>query len=575
MALTKVTYSMIDGASVNVQDFGAVGDGIVDDTVAIQLAIDNANGVTIFFPAGNYRTTAPLIPTSNSKFVGEDGATGSFSAFVSRITYNPPAVTKSTLSASINTTVTTLSLANASAFPSSGIVYLDTVNGEYVKYTGKSGNNLTGCLRGYWGGTGATSGITPSGVGESYPSGTAVKLLQPAFIRDDVFSGTIQNLGVYRAGFVDTSTGWTDLGLAFYFNYAAYGTILRDSLIYGFEKAGYCGRAYVTNLEHPMFYSCLYGIQMDAPNGSVISDTDSGDIGSAVLSQVGWCYYLKGGNGCFISGGSIGNGTYNQPIIADSCKPVQVTGIYVEAHKVSLCVAKNGAIVYMDGVFSKESTFRIADIETNGQIFITNLYHSFTGANYVFNTDNTGIWVIKNSYNQTTLSYDTDRYGIGTAIYAIPNFTQSTSPLLAAEQRGVKTIPDNTATAIFKVRSDTALAFDFGVGYTVDYFSQGDWNAGSVSEKGLVEIAMQHRYTLVPVTALTKVGTTQATVTASTRTITFTATSVSITSAIYETTIYVTSVASNAAPSTLTFVVKPSNLNQINGVNSQGLLTIL
>ena len=31
MALTKVTFSMIEGAFVNVLDFGAVGDGVTDE----------------------------------------------------------------------------------------------------------------------------------------------------------------------------------------------------------------------------------------------------------------------------------------------------------------------------------------------------------------------------------------------------------------------------------------------------------------------------------------------------------------------------------------------------------------
>ena len=63
MSLTKVSYSMISGAVVNVLDFGAVGDGR-DSTDAIQAAINSINvtngGGVVFFPKGVYKTTSML-----------------------------------------------------------------------------------------------------------------------------------------------------------------------------------------------------------------------------------------------------------------------------------------------------------------------------------------------------------------------------------------------------------------------------------------------------------------------------------------------------------------------------------
>lgn len=61
MSLTKVSYSMIDGAVANVRDFGAKGDGVADDTAAIQAAIDSVNKLgTVFFPKGTYKITDTL-----------------------------------------------------------------------------------------------------------------------------------------------------------------------------------------------------------------------------------------------------------------------------------------------------------------------------------------------------------------------------------------------------------------------------------------------------------------------------------------------------------------------------------
>lgn len=60
MSLTKVTYAMIEGQYLNVQDYGATGDGTTDDTAAIQAAIDASNGIPVYLPAGTYVVTATL-----------------------------------------------------------------------------------------------------------------------------------------------------------------------------------------------------------------------------------------------------------------------------------------------------------------------------------------------------------------------------------------------------------------------------------------------------------------------------------------------------------------------------------
>lgn len=62
MSLTKVSFSLINGAPINVLDFGAVGDGATDDTVAIQAAIAAAvGGAPIYFPYGLYLTSQPIL----------------------------------------------------------------------------------------------------------------------------------------------------------------------------------------------------------------------------------------------------------------------------------------------------------------------------------------------------------------------------------------------------------------------------------------------------------------------------------------------------------------------------------
>ena len=73
MALTKTHNRMIAGAPVNVKDFGAAGDGVTDDTAAIQAALDSGN--TVYIPAGTYKITSSLTTTTALVMYGDGDRT--------------------------------------------------------------------------------------------------------------------------------------------------------------------------------------------------------------------------------------------------------------------------------------------------------------------------------------------------------------------------------------------------------------------------------------------------------------------------------------------------------------------
>lgn len=66
MALTKVTNSMIEGAMINVLDFGADPTGVADSAAAIQLAVNQTG--TIYFPEGTYKIQSTINVPSNVNF---------------------------------------------------------------------------------------------------------------------------------------------------------------------------------------------------------------------------------------------------------------------------------------------------------------------------------------------------------------------------------------------------------------------------------------------------------------------------------------------------------------------------
>jgi len=65
MSLTKVTYAMIDAAPINVADFGATGNGVTNDTAAIQAAfnaVSASGGAVVFEPGKTYMIDGQYLP---------------------------------------------------------------------------------------------------------------------------------------------------------------------------------------------------------------------------------------------------------------------------------------------------------------------------------------------------------------------------------------------------------------------------------------------------------------------------------------------------------------------------------
>src|SRR5437016_2803881 len=69
--LPRSSPGQIDG-NYNVKSYGARGDGVSDDTAAINTALGSASASkgTVFFPPGIYSIGAPILPSADVTIAG-------------------------------------------------------------------------------------------------------------------------------------------------------------------------------------------------------------------------------------------------------------------------------------------------------------------------------------------------------------------------------------------------------------------------------------------------------------------------------------------------------------------------
>lgn len=71
--ITRASYHNLTTGTYNVREYGAKGDGVTDDTAAIQAAIDDAKqiaGSTVYMPAGIYKTTGTIKIYPHTRLIG-------------------------------------------------------------------------------------------------------------------------------------------------------------------------------------------------------------------------------------------------------------------------------------------------------------------------------------------------------------------------------------------------------------------------------------------------------------------------------------------------------------------------
>ena len=74
MSLTKVSFSMIEGAPFNVLDYGADPTGSADSTAAILLAVAaGGSNCAIYFPTGTYKVTSQILISNDRVHIYGDG----------------------------------------------------------------------------------------------------------------------------------------------------------------------------------------------------------------------------------------------------------------------------------------------------------------------------------------------------------------------------------------------------------------------------------------------------------------------------------------------------------------------
>tara|TARA_R110000822_G_scaffold21031_1_gene66955 strand:- start:171 stop:1886 length:1716 start_codon:yes stop_codon:yes gene_type:complete len=399
MALTKAHNRMIAGAPVNVQDYGAVGDGIANDGPACQLALDSS--LNVFFPAGTYMHTlgaVGLVPQSGTRVTMDEGAEIKLGADGSGFVISGSNIEL------VNVTVNGVSATYTSA--SYAGIYIDwrTTAGANVTLQGcKVYNHAGGGIIALASSGQASSGlkirdcsITSTGthgiIAQDYisdveivsndvkytglnyddrPGITASRYGSNVIVSNNIVTGSASALGVGVHGIsIDGTT-----------NATCHGNVVSGWLGYGIEIGGVTNGSFVnntviSNAKASIALSGLNGVLRNT-NVSVIGNScyTNGDSGILAFITSGVEAYMHQNitiSGNMITGTSTSIGIYttlvdglnlSNNVVSDcfwsgmqaqDCKNVMITGNVITGNNVTL--AKNASIALSGSTATVTST---------------------------------------------------------------------------------------------------------------------------------------------------------------------------------------------------------------------------
>ena len=292
MSLTKVTFSMIQGAKVNVLDFGAsTSVSPVTNVAAMQAAIDSlpASGGTVYFPGGNYQKNAALtITKSNVYLVGErNSVLSDTTSGYNSIEFSASLTNVGVHNLSFNgVTDTTHASAGYAVIINSDATKVRITDCSFAGYTGGIGAlvnvsdlEITGCR------FADMTYIPADGVGGYGILGEACNGVR---VLNNYFAETVQRHHVYvsRDQLTKTalSTNWTISGNNFYsksnttyitgFEYACKIMAAQDVTISGNTFSGGMGHVWINSLD--VSYSSPYSSRIIV-TGNTFSNIMKGD----------------------------------------------------------------------------------------------------------------------------------------------------------------------------------------------------------------------------------------------------------------------------------------------------------